>query len=684
MTEPQVAANVDNVKDDGYWVDLARNAHIASTTYFDAFVRPAIESGIRQFQSQHGNGSKYLTEQYRLKSKLFRPMTRKAVRKHEAAAARALFATEDVVSIRAIDDNSADQKTAVSIFKFLLQRRLTNDIPWFVTAMGSYQEAMTCGVVASLQDWEVQAKKGVDRPRITLIPPENVRIDPAANWTDPVNSSPYVIYMIPMYVKDVKSRMDSGKWRKLEDTQILAARQAANDSTRIIREGASDSKDQASTNTDYSVVWIHMNIIEVDGEDLIYYTLGTQGLLTDPVPLKDIYFHGRRPIVIGNCIIEAHKAYPSSFAKLVKPMNDEGNDLANLRHDNIKLILNPRHQALRNKNVDLRSITRNVAGSVTMVTAHEDVKPVATQDATGSSFNEQDRLNAEFDDLAGGFSGTSVANNKNLNETVGGMNLLASNGDLVSDYQMRTWIETWVEPVLRQLIELEREYETDARLLSQAAMTADIPEVTEDILQQSVLLSVNVGVGNTNPQNQVDRFVYGLSAVSRLKPDMMGRLKDEEVVKELFGKLGYKDGARFFDFAAEQKSDPLDAEIKQATLDKLKAEIEQINRSSDVKQVEAMVKRVEVLYSSMQSAQTAATVPGVVPIADEIAKSAGFADMNAAPIYPAPAAVPQGAEVEPVRQNTSPMFPAHAAGPGEGMMQGIETARADGIREEAL
>lgn len=693
-------------RDAAWWEALARNAWAASTTYFDAFVRPAVEEGIRQFQSRHSHGSKYLTEQYRLKSKIFRPMTRKAIRKHEAAAARALFSTEDVVSVRAADDADQLQQQAAAAYRMLLQRRLTRDIPWFQLAMGAYQETMACGVVASLQDWEMNQKKGHDRPRITLIPPENVRIDPAATWTDPVNSSPYVIYMIPLYLKDVKGRMKSGTWHELEESVILGARQNQNDSTRIVREGASDSKDQTPAVTDFTVVWVHMNIVEVDGEDWLYYTMGTRALLTEPKPLKEVYFHGRRPIVLGNCIVEAHKVYPSSFARLVKPMNDEAIDLANLRHDNIKLMLNPRHQALRNRNVDLRSITRNVAGSVTMVSGHEDVKTVDTRDATGSSFAEQDRLNAEFDDLAGGFSGSSVATNRNLNETVGGMNLLTASQDMVADYQMRTWIETWVEPVLRQLLELEREYETNQSLLRLAAQAAGVEQVGDDVLYQDVTLSVNVGIGNTNPQNQVDRFVYGLTALSRLKPEMLQRLKDEEIVKEIFGKLGYKDGARFFDFQAET-GDPLEAQIKQATLEKLQAEIEQIKSTSAVKAVEAMVKRVEVLYSSMQSAQTAATVPGVVPIADEIAKSAGFVDQNESPIYQGPVGsgqwtadsgqwagnsdqgaadsgqtqVPGPRSPVPVPHNTDPRFPAHPAGPGEGMMQGIETQRGeDNIR----
>ena len=32
---------------------------------------------------------------------------------------------------------------------------------------------------------------------------------------------------------------------------------------------------------------------------MVYYTLGTEYLLTDAKPLKEVYFHGERPIVIA-------------------------------------------------------------------------------------------------------------------------------------------------------------------------------------------------------------------------------------------------------------------------------------------------------------------------------------------------------------------------------------------------
>lgn len=669
---------MDEVRDERFWVGLADAAFRGSTTYFDAHVRPRIERNIKQFQSQFSSDSKYMSEAYRLKSKVFRPKTRAAVRKSEAVAASAFFSTEDVTSIRPVDDNNPVHQAAAALYRYLLQHRLTKSIPWFQTLIGAYQEAQVSKAVASVQYWQYDERRGIDRPRIELIPIENIRIDPAADWTDPVGSSPYLIWLIPMYVKDVKARIRDGKWYEVSDKDLLTARTNVNDSTRMVREGRSDSKESVTGIDEYTTIWVHENHVIVDGEDLVYHTLGTTRLLSDPVPLTERYFHGRRPFVMGNCVIEAHKVFPSAPVELVTGIQDEINDVANQRLENVKLVLNKRWQAKRNRNVDVRSLTRNVAGSVTLVTEHDDIKHIDTPDVTRSSYEEQDRLNLDFDDVSGAFSGSSVASNRKMNETVGGMNILTTQSNLVGEYQLRTFVETWVEPVLRQLILLEREYENDTVILQLASEQAEVLAAAADIeelFRQEVVLTVNVGIGNTNPQNQVERFVYGLNSLKSLLGDeILQKANVEEIVKELFGKLGYRDGERFFKLGEEEQPDPMQQKLQELQVQELEAKIQFLKSQTGV-------KNVETLYSSMQAAQTAATVPGVVPIADEIAKSAGFVDQNAAPIYPAPLA-PAAAAMYPADavQNTSPMFPANPAGPGEGMLRGIETQRNDGVR----
>ena len=47
-----------------------------------------------------------------------------------------------------------------------------------------------------------------------------------------------------------------------------------------------------------------------------------------------------------------------------------------------------------------------------------------------------------------------------------------------------------------------------------------------------------------------------------------------------------------------------------------------------------MLKRVETLYSAIQTAQTITAIPQTAPLADTLLKSAGYEDQDLAPIMP--------------------------------------------------
>ena len=42
-----------------------------------------------------------------------------------------------------------------------------------------------------------------------------------------------------------------------------------------------------------------------------------------------------------------------------------------------------------------------------------------------------------------------------------GMSMLNGSASVMTEYAIRTFVETWVEPVLRQLVKLEAKYESD-------------------------------------------------------------------------------------------------------------------------------------------------------------------------------------------------------------------------------
>lgn len=693
------------------WLTIARDAFVGSTNYFDNSIRYDIEQDIRQFQSVHPAGSKYLTDTFRARSHFFRPKTRSAIRKGEATAAEALFATEDVLSVAAEDDENPVQQASAAVMKEILQYRLTKTIPWFLTAVASYQEAQAVGVVVSYQCWEYDGVRGIDRPAIKLRPIENIRIDPASEWVDPIGSSPYLIDMLPMYVKDVRARMTqpdpktgAPRWVPIPDSEILQAVRSYSDSTRLTREGSkrTDSKDQITTLTDFTIVWIHKNIVEWNGQDWLYYTLGTNRLLSNPVPLRQVYRHGKRPYVMGFCALEAHRLYPGGVGRLTRDIQAEINENANQRSDNVKFAMNKRYFVKRGKRVDLRSLVRNIPSSVTLMDDPEkDVQVQETQDVTSSAYAEQDRLNLDFDDVAGAFSGSSVQSNRNLNETVGGMNILTASANKVENYQLRTWIETWAEPVLRQVTLLEQEYETDDIILSLAGRKAELPQkfgidaVTDDLLQQELTLNINVGLGLTSPQEQVNRFMFGLSTLRDILADgVLERygLKISEVIKEIFGKLGYKSGGRFFDENQDPAVTGLKAMVQQLEQrlamkqdpDLTKAQIRKVMAEIDNIQAERVKKGVESAYSAMQAAGVIAATPQTAPIADTVMAAAGYrvpvppgVDPNFGTQSGAP--LTEAAPEVPANPHTHPNLPQPPASAADGAQQGIETPAVDAV-----
>jgi hypothetical protein len=99
-------------------------------------------------------------------------------------------------------------------------------------------------------------------------------------------------------------------------------------------------------------------------------------------------------------------------------------------------------------------------------------------------------------------------------------------------------------------------------------------------------------------------------------------------------------------------------------LNELKAKISKM-------EADAAEVRTRTLYQAIQAGQIVAQVPGVAPVADEIARGAGFKDQGGQdPNIPAPQ----------VQQLAAPVQQAPELLQSDGAMQGIETPQADGLQ----
>lgn len=686
------------------FLDLARDADNSSTTWFDSNVRQTIQSSVNQFYGRHDTGSRYHEAFFKSRSKLFMPKTRSNIRKHEAAAAAAYFSTQDVVQVSAFNDDDKSEKAAADFYKEILNLRLTSSGPrsidWYQNLIGAYQDTMVNGACVSFQYWDHKNNK----PDTRLIPLENFRFDPACDWVNPIESSPYLIEKMPMRVGEIKEKIRKGDFLPVTDEQLAAARRPeTNVVSQARNQGRTDPIQRSNMVKEFDIVWVHLNIINQMGIDWCFYTLASDAYLTSPVPLEEMWSHGQRPYVMGKAIIEAHKNYPSSIPQMTKDMQAYQNSIVNQRLDNARLAMDKRYFVKFGSKVDHDSITRNSPGSITMVTdVEKDVKVVSTPDVNPSAYKEQNLLDIAMDDLTGGFNSGTMQSNRSLNETVGGMNLISQSANQVSEYQLKTFSHTWVEPVLRQLLLIEQYNETDETIIQLAASNAQLVKkyqgVTwEDIRMKDLMLTVQVGMGATNPATRLEKFTMAITALANSGPvaSQMG-LKMDEVIKEVFGALGYKDGARFFDDQVDPQVTALQQQVQQLTQELAQKRNPAVDASQvEINKATAFKIRSEATFANMQSAQVICAMPAVAAVADKVSETNGFMDMQgqnpqyedgiqgqgsmvgalqhiAAQDPDALIAAHEQANANPLRANTHPILPATG---NAGALQGIEGGR---------
>jgi hypothetical protein len=595
---------------------LIGEAERISRDYMARTVEQPLARAYRAWQGMHPEGSKYLGTAWRGRSRLFVPKTRAAVYKKLAAAAGAMFATEDVVNITAeFEDDPIQRATAASI-KGCLDYRLSRShpktgVPWFRIAMGACLDSQVAGVCISKQSWEhmevevpgkfelamvpyqdpetgeyefdeadnpvmVEGKVPVmrtvvDKPNINLFPIENGIIDPGAPWFDPVQYGRFFAMRYPMGLSDCRAWLKSGADKGfIEVADALLMKGRVDDDrqgVRYAREGrGSDRYEDGKAPGELDIVWVQENFLRISGIDWHWWSVGRYGYLSEVRETREAYpeLDGERPYVMGVSQIDSHRVFPQSPVDSWQPLQLELNDITNLRLDTLKRSIAPLPIVKAGKNVDLVALQRRGQPDAILI-AHDpsDISFASVPPPPGQGYTESSVTNASFDELAGVFSTSSVQTSRQLNETVGGMRLMAGSANAVGEFDLRTWIETWAEPALRQTAHMVRFHESDPKILAIAGSKARVidrfgyqPDFS-DFDRTDLWLRVNVGIGNADPMQSLAKLRMTLEMLAPMYEGMRAQGIDvdyEAVIEEVFGKAGFRDGRRFFKWDQEAPS----------------------------------------------------------------------------------------------------------------------------------
>ncbi len=530
----------------------------------------------RAFRNKHSDGSRYLKKEYGARSRLYIPKTRAAVKKAMTSAATALFSTSSAVSITPENGSDARAKAGADLMNKLVNIRLdrasaNEGIPWFLISMGAAQESAVVGLCCSKQYWLFEERNGRtvrDRPEVDLVPLDDVLLDTAAKWTDPVQTGRFFMVRYPMRVIDVRERMKAGSNSHGGGAWIDAPEkvmgEATNDyrsqGTRTARQGGQDrySANAQVAVKDFDIVWVYECFVRMDGEDWHFWSLSGRSMLSEPIPTHEAYKHnqGERPYVMGFGALEAHNLYPMSMAESMQPLQAEINDIRNMRIDSVRQSISPIAVVRRGNRVDLKNLHYRGPDATIMVKEDGDVKFDRAPDVSQGAFAEADRLNADIDELTGSFSTSSVQSNRALGETVGGMQLMAGANNAITEFDLRVFVETWVEPTLRQLVRLEQHFETNETLIQRAGNMAELEKQginpLELDLEDSILVKVDLGIGSADPMQKLAKFTQAADIAAKVASTGLfaGQITGnaEGMLGEIFGLAGYPDIKRFFEF----------------------------------------------------------------------------------------------------------------------------------------
>ena len=665
--------------DDRDWKRFFKDALASSEEFQQQKLRKSWSRSYRAFQSRHPDGTKYDTPRYRHRSKLFKPKTRQAVRKNMATAAAAMFSTSDVVSISATRPSDPVQKIGAKLMGAIFNYRFDRTNPlagpnWFMTVLGAHMDAQLTGICVSKQYWEyetfeadeivtveavdeltgeplidpvtgspvledileTQTMVRRDRPMVENLPSEQAFLDFTGDWRDPVQEGGYFIAGYPVRDNDLETwirresdrpRMGGGAWREDLDISKIRAHgkteQRNTKSVRLAREEGQDRYESRHGSQEDDTLWIYEVFYRYNGEDWTWWMLGETIMLSDPIPTRHAYPEqkGERPYVRGVASVETHKAYPSAPVESWQQLQQEMNEITNLTLDARKMSISPITKVVRGRNIDMRQVQNRGPDSTIAVDAADDVTFDKAPGPDGGSQQDMNNLAVDFDELAGVFSTGSVQTNRQLNETVGGMQMMQGSSNALTEFDLRVWNETWVEPVIRQVVNLIQYFEADKTVLEVCGETVGVliggqrpkasgglsspdkrdmeqePDISiGEIMGQFERLScsvrVDAGTGAMDTAQKFNKFMGGVKMSMELMPLLAAdgiTMDGPAIIEEGWGLMGYKDADRFYKRQDPGQKKPSEEEMK-AKAEAEQAKREEMRKDAEFKRKEAMDK----------------------------------------------------------------------------------------------
>ena len=480
------------------------------------------------------------------RSKLFLRKPRNVSERIKAGLLEAFFSTPDYVNVEPARQDVPDDALGARIRKAYVNYRLSGKpIPWFQICYSAFEDLAVFNLCVARVEWVVEQEllKGerqtpilnpesgspivgedgqpltqtetiehlltiTDEPRITLLLPERMKIDPRADWTNPyagqfMIEQDFMTYQALLNLADIDPLID-------RDGLDLVSRTAYDDAVTQARY--SGATPQVFTDPDRLEIEVRRYWYKIGSIWWVAWTAADRAVIRKPQ--KNPYAHGKPSYVFGFHVPESHLFHSDSILNIHKDYFTSMNGIRNQRFDNVALALNKHAIVSREAQADLDSLVNRRAGGVTLVdgdvqkAVHWDEIP----DISTSGYNEEILLDRELQEGTGATDlGNAVSAPKNELAT---QSLLRQQGANKKEaVNIRIVAATFIVPCIEMLISIADQFETDRTVLSIVGASIGLGESDDNIpnlldIKGQYSVKVNAGIGSPTPDVKREQFIF--------------------------------------------------------------------------------------------------------------------------------------------------------------------------------
>ena len=413
----------------------------------------------------------------RNKSSIFIPLTPSKTRRILASFQESYFTNDNIVKIEQVLEYP-NLNNVIEILQKAFNHYTQKEIKLFSTLSKNMLEAIIYGTPIMRVYWN-GAKVILENVSIY-----NIFLDNEATSNDDLNYLVHKIY--------------------LSKAQIY----------RFIELGVFTPESEVTKESEILKLYERVELNEV------YYRLNDSwycATLWDRNKLRDIPLQDGLPFIVGNLLPQLDnnekdsvRLYGESPISIILSTQQEINTRRNQQIDAIDLALNPRVLLQQGGGIDPFAFKRGAGEIITCI------DPNAVKFFTPPSINEANfdiqKLDLEAQEAVGVTAYNSGVNSSNLNQTATGMSILSTEANTRIQSIIRSYNETFIEPMLTRVAKLIYKYDT--KFFSNIPIKPPLDFIAK----------INTGLGATNPQLQLQNVERAFSMMERIQ-NIQGMIK---------------------------------------------------------------------------------------------------------------------------------------------------------------